>query len=287
MNTSISKCLRVTLLIMASCMVASCGTKLGYNLIDRMILWRVDGYLDLDREQKSLLKEQVQGLHDWHRNEVLPQHIAQLRALSAAIESDRLDQPLVSRTTDELIKIWQAAMQRLSPIAVDVLIDLRPEQVERLIDKLREDIEDDQQTLADKTPEERIEQRAENLEDFFDKWWGSLRPEQTLRIQQTAEQLQDLSQMELDHRRAWLQRFESAMAVRHGPRAPFAARIEQLFVEPEQWWSPAYRAANKANDQQRVLLTVDLAASMDARQKAHVLDELNDLTEDLLDLVDD
>lgn len=278
---------RATTALAMCLLLTSCGTKIGYNLVDRMIMWRIDGYLDLDRQQKALLKDQVKTLHQWHRVEVLPQHINQLKAVSAAIESDTLDYALVDRTTQDLIQIWQSAMAQLSPIAADVLIDLRSEQIDHLLKKLRDDIADDEEALVERTQQESTEKRQENLEDFFDKWWGSLRDDQKLRIEQTVSEVIDLSAMELQHRRQWLQKFEAALEIRHGPQADFQSQIDALFIEPEQWWSEQYRVANKANDRLRIQLTVDLAASLDAKQKDHLLDELADLTEDLQDLVED
>jgi hypothetical protein len=53
------------------CLAAGCGPTFTYNHLDQLIPWYVDGYVDLSRDQRAILRGQLEPLLQWHREEEL------------------------------------------------------------------------------------------------------------------------------------------------------------------------------------------------------------------------
>lgn len=132
-------------------------------------LW-VDSYLDLDSDQRSLLKAQLQTWQAWHRREELPQWIALLHQAHAALDD--------GVTADELLALERGArasvercLQQAAPLAAPLLAGLRPEQWRHLQKKMDEkNAEWREKQTGRRGPDERAKRYTSNLE----RWLGDL-----------------------------------------------------------------------------------------------------------------
>lgn len=59
-----------------------CAVRMLYNWLDWAIVWKLDDYFALNRQQKAVLDQQVESLLQWHRYQALPDYVVALRALS-------------------------------------------------------------------------------------------------------------------------------------------------------------------------------------------------------------
>jgi hypothetical protein len=141
----------------------------------------VDSHLDLDSDQRSLLKAQVRSWQAWHRREEIPQWIALLRQADAALDD--------GVTLDELLALERCArasvercLQHAAPLAAPLLAGLRPEQWQHLQKKMDEKMAEWRDRNSGRHgPDERAKRYTNNLE----RWLGDL--DRPLRKQATAD----------------------------------------------------------------------------------------------------
>jgi len=61
-------------------LLSGCSTlKLAYNQADEAVYWWLDSYVDLTDKQKPLAKDALRQLHQWHRQNQLPEYVALLQ----------------------------------------------------------------------------------------------------------------------------------------------------------------------------------------------------------------
>lgn len=132
-------------------------------------LW-ADNYLDLDRDQRTLLNQQLRAWQAWHRREELPQWLALLRQGQAALDG--------GVTPDELAALERGAqaslercLQHAAPLAAPLLAELRPAQWQHL-----------QKTMDEKNAEWQAKvggrggaaERAKRYITNLERWLGDL-----------------------------------------------------------------------------------------------------------------
>ena len=72
-------------LFLAALVLAGCMASFAYNRLDWLIPWYVDGYVDLTRDQRQLLKEQLAPSLQWHRQEELVHYVEILDRIEAGL----------------------------------------------------------------------------------------------------------------------------------------------------------------------------------------------------------
>lgn len=173
----------VTLLALAALtgLIGCSSVSLAYKQMPLLAGFWVDSYLDLDSDQRSLLKAQVQAWQAWHRREELPQWIALVQQANAALDD--------GVTLDELLALERAArasvercLQHAAPLATPLLAGLKPEQWQHLQKKMDEKTAEWRDKNSGRHgPDERAKRYTNNLE----RWLGDL--DRPLRKQAAAD----------------------------------------------------------------------------------------------------
>jgi len=155
----------------AACLVVLAGCSsltLAYNQLPTLAGFWVDGYLDLDRNQSRLLKQQLQAWQAWHRREELPQVVALLRQAQGALEG--------GVTPDELAALERGArasmersLQQAAPLAAPLLAGLQPAQWQHLQKRFDKKLAEwREKQSGDDGPDERADKYVQQLE----RWLG-------------------------------------------------------------------------------------------------------------------
>ena len=165
------KRLAALLSLLALLALAGCSSlTLAYQQFPLLAgLW-AGSYMDLDSDQRALLKTQLQAWQAWHRREELPQWAALLRQAQGALDD--------GVTADELLALERGArnsaeriLQRAAPLAAPLLASLKPEQWQHLQKEMDEKTAEWRDKNTGKGgPEERGKRYANNLE----RWLGDL-----------------------------------------------------------------------------------------------------------------
>lgn len=166
--------LRLGLAFAALSLLAACSAlRIGYNNADTMLLWSLDGYLDLDADQSALVRQRSARLLAWHRE-------TQLRGYSQLLAQVRagLTQPV---SAAEVLGFQNQMRQKIAilgdeaaPDLAELALSLRPAQISRLRDKLADENRKARRELASQGDSAQVRQAIERAED----WFGPLSREQ-------------------------------------------------------------------------------------------------------------
>ncbi|HEY8877198.1 MAG TPA: DUF6279 family lipoprotein [Roseateles sp.] len=143
-------------------------------------IW-ADSYLDLDSDQRSLLKAQLQTWQAWHRREELPRWRALLHQADAALDGGVTQDELLALERDARASV-ERCLQQAAPLAAPLLAGLKPEQWQHLQKKMDEKTAEwREKNTGRRGPDERAKRYADNLE----RWLGDL--DRPLRKQASAD----------------------------------------------------------------------------------------------------
>lgn len=157
----------VTLVLLIG--VAGCSSlTLAYNQLPLLAGFWVDGYLDLDRHQGQLLKQQLKTLQAWHRREELPQWMALLRQARTALDG--------GVTADELNSLERGArasversLQHAAPLAAPLLASLQPAQWQHLQHRFDKKLDEWREKQSG---EDGREERSDKYVKSLERWLG-------------------------------------------------------------------------------------------------------------------
>lgn len=62
--------------------------KLAYNQAPQLVYWRLNNYFNLTDAQADRLRSELGDLHQWHRDQMLPQHAALLKQVQQRLADD-------------------------------------------------------------------------------------------------------------------------------------------------------------------------------------------------------
>lgn len=78
-----------TLLLCVLLLLQACSAvKLAYNQADTLLYWRLDSYIDLNREQSPRVHEGLAQFHQWHRHSQLPAYADLLQRIRPLLAAD-------------------------------------------------------------------------------------------------------------------------------------------------------------------------------------------------------
>lgn len=64
------------------------AVKLAYNQAPQLVYWRLNNYFNLTDAQADRLRSELGDLHQWHRDQMLPQHAALLQQVQQRLSAD-------------------------------------------------------------------------------------------------------------------------------------------------------------------------------------------------------
>ncbi|MFT4997256.1 MAG: hypothetical protein ACI8RO_000597 [Flavobacteriales bacterium] len=279
------KTFRTLLAVLAISVFASgCTIKLAYNFLDWGLYWQMEDYVKFNRDQSSLVKDELSKLVDWHRSDELPKYADQLEKLSNGLENGLTVEQL-DDTYNSLSIGWQRIVIKTLPAATDIMSKLTDQQVNDFFEILIEEEQDDARDIERDTEEKLSEERAEYLSKKISDLIGKLNDEQKTLIVQWAPRIQPTAQLSLDHTIQWRIKMQSTMVERQN-KQQLEETLLVLFANPDQLWSDEYRRAIEKNQHLVMQLIFDINQTLTDKQRRKLVRKLNSFIEDLRDLSD-
>jgi hypothetical protein len=279
------KTFRTLLAVLAISIFASgCTIKLAYNFLDWGLYWQMEDYVKFNRDQSSLVKDELSKLVDWHRSDELPKYADQLEKLSNGLENGLTVEQL-DDTYNSLSIGWQRIVIKTLPAATDIMSKLTDQQVNDFFEILIEEEQDDARDIERDTEEKLSEERAEYLSKKISDLIGKLNDEQKTLIVQWAPRIQPTAQLSLDHTIQWRIKMQSTMVERQN-KQQLEETLLVLFANPDQLWSDKYRRAIEKNQHLVMQLIFDINQTLTDKQRRKLVRKLNSFIEDLRDLSD-
>ncbi|WP_445571477.1 DUF6279 family lipoprotein [Pseudomonas sp. E102] len=255
---------------------------LAYRNLDLIIPWTLNDYLEINGEQKDWFDDRLKEHLSWHCTTQLPGYLDWLDRLKTMVQTNAVtDEALQQRTREAKAAIAETA-RAITPSAIELLQGLSDEQVADMDAAFVKDQQKRQREYLKPTLQQQIQERAERMEKRLNDWIGPLNDAQRQRVMAWSTALGDQNQQWIANRAHWQNQFSEAVAQRQSP--DFPKRIEQLLVNRESLWTPAYREAyNKTEAQARSLL-VDLMANSTPAQRERLLQKIDGVKKDFSDL---
>jgi hypothetical protein len=162
-------CLGLT--CVALLLVSGCSTlKLVYNQSDDLLYWWVDGYADLQDEQKPFVRNTLSDLQKWHRQQQLPEYMVLLQDIRTLAPNDITPQQ-VCVMTEKMKTSFITLLRHVEPASTQLVMQLNADQLKSIrkrYDKTNKDWREDWLEGSDeKRVRYRFKQALNRLEDFY------------------------------------------------------------------------------------------------------------------------
>lgn len=270
----------LALLLGLSLLLGACSRfGLAYRNLDWLLPWRLNDYLNLDREQQAWLRPRLQAHLEWHCSVELPRYLDWLQRTGRLLDQPRPDAKQLAAQFSEVDAALKRIAVQITPTAIELLQTLNPKQVAELYAALDEDNREDREDFLDPPLALQISERAERMEQRLRPWLGRLNAGQRARIAQWATDMGGQNRLWLDNRLRWQEAFRAALEARRS--ADFPARLQRLLQERETFYDATYQERYRRSRQALAELFSALLGSADARQRERLRHRLRDLGRDL------
>ena len=260
---------QLLLLALGCCLLAGCSTSFTYNQLDWLIPWRMDEYVDFERDQKKLLKVKLEPLLDWHRCEELDRYVALVERMEMDVQ-DHLDVELVRGWLEEVMDAADRLEVSFLQMAVEMGESLSTGQVDDFVDRLWErQTELEKEYLArsdDKYRKDNFKSLSRNLRRFI----SNLDNDQAQTLRTAAASLQRFDFVWLEDRERWLKRLEVLLQRQPG----WQQAVIQAHQEHSNSRSPNYNAIVSHNVNVMSAGIADVLNNLSEKQYSRLLRKL-------------
>ena len=228
--------------------LSGCSTiKVVYNNSDDLIYWWLDGYADLQGEQKQFTRDALTDLQRWHRQQQLPEYVALLKRMQAMAPND-ITPAQVCTVTEDMKTSFVTLLRFVEPANTKLAVQLKPEQLRSIRQRFDKTNKTWKEDWLDPNAEDRlrfrIKQATNRLEDFY----GHLdKPQRDVLHKWLSESIFDpkLSYTERERRQADSMQTFQRMTQEGSPTAQAQALLRGLTERSFNSPNERYRAYNR------------------------------------------
>ena len=174
--------LALLLVVMAGCS----GLRLAYNNGDTVLYWWLNAYVDLDRDQKGWVREDIDKLFDWHRKTQLKDYVEILRTGQKQLQGNVTQADLMADYS-EIKQRTQALLLKAAPELAELARSLKPEQVAQMEKKFKSNNDDYRKKYLSGDKDKRQKLRYKKAMEQFELWFGSFSSEQEALIRKASD----------------------------------------------------------------------------------------------------
>lgn len=187
MPSSATRTLRCLFLIAVMGVLAACSSlRLAYNNGDTLLYWWLDGYVDLNAEQKSWVKRDIDKLFQWHRKTQLEDYIQVLQTGQRQLAGNPGVSDLLG-DFDEIKQRTQRLLLQAKPELAELARSLQPDQIATLEKKFATNVEDFRKKNMKGDREAQQKFRYKKSMEQFELWFGKFTAEQEAQIRKASD----------------------------------------------------------------------------------------------------
>jgi len=268
-------------LILTAVLLTGCGGSVVYNRLDWLIPWYVESYVDLSREQRQSLREQLEPLLQWHREEELARYQRILQRVELELAKPVTGQQVES-WIEGLMQSTERIEQSLLKLSLEFGDTLSDEQIDEFVASLYEKQNELEEEFLSRSDADYVKENAENLEDMLGRFLGKINSQQKQRLHQAAREMQRFDATWLDDRRQWLDQLSELLKRQEG----WQGQVMQAYRDREQDRPTEYATIVDHNIRVIAEAVADVFNSRTARQSKHTTNEFEDLRNLLEKLTD-
>lgn len=274
---------RFVLVSVALLLTACSQLRLGYNNADTLLAYSLDSYLKLDDDQQRLARERIADLHHWHRSTQLAGYVqllndAQSRVAGPVTAAD------VGAFTAGVNRNLAAIGEHAAPDLARLALTLRPDQVERLQQRLASDTSKARRELVRFAGTESLQQRVERYVEQAEDWFGTLSEAQRETIRVSLARRPDAQEAWMQERERRQRELVAVMARIRSEQPPAetaTAWIRDYFAQLAEPRDPQRRARLAQIRQENAELVAQLINSATPAQRAAIQKKLRSYATDL------
>ncbi|GAB3401984.1 DUF6279 family lipoprotein [Massilia agilis] len=163
---------RLLFLIAMVAAAAGCSTiKFTYNHGDTLLYWWLNAYVDLDSDQSTWVKQDIDKLFLWHRQTQLRDYAGLLTNMQRQLAGNPTQADLLSDYRDIKARTELLAFKALPELA-DLAMSMRPDQIEQMQKKFNKNNADFRHKYMSGDVEHQHKVRFDKSMDQFELWFG-------------------------------------------------------------------------------------------------------------------
>ena len=259
---------KALLISVAVLVVGGCTFRASYNRLDWLLTEYLESYVELNKDQKTALRQRMAASLDWHRRTQLPAYVLWLQSVRHDVQHG-ITQDQVEQHGLQLLILWRALMVRFADDMAVLLPQLDVSQHEALFESFAEENAEYHEDYIQVSHQQRQKHYTERLEGIFDNWLGSLTEQQEQRIASSAAQLQPIATEALKTRLRWQMQLREILQY-HKDTATTQAALHDLFVNPEQLRTDRYKQQLIHNSDVITQLIADVGNQLTEKQQQHL-----------------
>ena len=174
--------LAIMLVVMAGCS----GLRLAYNNGDTVLYWWLNAYVDLDRDQKGWVRDDIGKLFDWHRKTQLKDYVEILHTAQKQLQGNITQADLLA-DYGEIKHRTQTLLLKAAPDLAELARSLKPEQIAQMEKKFKSNNDDYRKKYLSGDQEKRQKLRYKKAMEQFELWFGGFSSEQEAIIRKASD----------------------------------------------------------------------------------------------------
>jgi Family of unknown function (DUF6279) len=249
--------------------LSACSTNFFYDRIDTFIVWQVDDYVSLDKDQKTELKRRVGEYLNVVRHDEVPRAAMLLSAIAEEIESGAVTPQMIDARFQEMLAMTEEIVTGIVPDSEWLLQSLSDKQVQELAQSLNELNDEMYGEYSGSTEDDRRKRRNKSSVSAIERFTGRLTVAQKELVTGALQRMTDSSEQWIEYQREWQRQFIDLVA-NTPPGAEFREQLTVLLVYPRSLHPPEYRAAVEANRGIFNRMMADLLNGLSDTQRARM-----------------
>jgi hypothetical protein len=282
-GTATTIAVRLLVVLITFGMLSACAPTFAYRHADWLVLWKLDHYFDLTKDQKVFVRGRLKDLLAQHRYDALPVYERFLSDIKAK-SSDGLNRPEIDWVFATYAQLRGDLFERIVADSTSFLTSVNDKQIHNLEDAFRDDLDKSERLLKQKTDTRLANRAAETLERLKE-WLGPLTGEQKQRISQLSRALPDMLRSRVEFQRSRQQEIVRLLRSTRDSHL-ISQHLEDWLLHPEKSNPPQYQRAleEMMNAVAEMALAID--GLITPQQRAHALAKLQDLINDIHALIE-
>ncbi|WP_308923230.1 DUF6279 family lipoprotein [Janthinobacterium sp. J1-1] len=272
------------LLVLMLVVVAGCSSlRLAYNNGDTVLYWWLNAYVDLDRDQKGWVREDIDKLFDWHRKTQLKDYVEILRKGQKQVQGNPTQADLLADYS-EIKSRTQSLLLKAAPDLADLARSLKPEQIAQMEKKFKSNNDDYRKKFLTGDQEKRQQLRYKKSMEQFELWFGSFSGEQETLIRKASDARPLDNEIWLDERMrrqrnvlTLVQKVQNEKLGKEATVALINTLIKDSFERLEHSDRKAFFDAFENSTAQMILTVIKIATPA---QKAHAVKRMQGWIDD-------
>jgi hypothetical protein len=166
---------------------AGCSTiRFTYNHGDTLLYWWLNAYLDLDSDQSSWVKEDIDRLFQWHRQTQLRDYAGLLTNMQRQLAGNPTQADLLSDYRDIKARTELLAFKALPQLA-DLARSVKPDQIAQMEKKFAKNNDKFRRDFMSGDVDHQKKVRFDKAMDQFELWFGGFSSDQKAALRRASD----------------------------------------------------------------------------------------------------